>query len=203
MKNIKYYINRLGTLQVSIILLLVGVTFGILISNVFKNSYVEQIHYLESNVFSSIASNKINYSGLFLFTLKKNLKELSVFWLLSITILGVPYMVYKITALGFYASFFISVVTMNYGFKGIVLILAYIFPHGLIYLPVALLSLYKGFSLCKTIYFERNNHLDNIFTVLKSYIAIFLLLIMALVFASFLEAYVGGFFLKKTLAMFS
>lgn len=203
MKNIRYYINRLGIIQVSLVLLLIGLVLGVLIANLFKNSYLEQIQDLETNVFTSIAVNKINYSGLFIFTLKKNLKELARFALLSITILGIPYIIYKVLAFGFYASFFISVVTINYGFKGIILILAYVFPHGLIYLPVVLLSLYKGFNLCKTIYYDRNNHFDNIFSLLKGYIGVFLLLVFAIAIASFIEAYIGAFFLKKALSLFT
>ena len=143
MKNTRYFINRLGALQIAIVLLLVGVFLGILVSNVFSSSYLEQMVYLESNVFKSIALNKIDYFGLFMFTLKQNLKQLLIFWLLSITILGIPYMIIKIVAFGFSASFFISVVTMNYGLKGMLLVFAYIIPHGLIYLPVALLNLYR------------------------------------------------------------
>ena len=46
MKNIRYYINRLGIIQVSLVLLLIGLIFGVLIANLFKNSYIEQIQNL-------------------------------------------------------------------------------------------------------------------------------------------------------------
>ena len=153
-------------------------------------------------IFSEIVREKINYSQLFFYILKENLKEFMVFWLLSITILGIPYMVLRLIYFGFSLGFFISVIAMQYGFKGMLLILVYEFPHGLIYIPVILLSLYKGFVLCRSIYYDNRNITDTIRSLLKSYILLIIFLIALLLLGSFLEAYVGSFFLKKTLGFF-
>lgn len=153
-------------------------------------------------VFYEIVREKINYSLLFFFVLKENLKEFTVFWLLSITILGIPYMVLRLIYLGFSLGFFISVIAMQYGFKGIILILVYEFPHGLIYIPIIILSLYKGFGLCRSIYYDNRNITETIISLLKSYFLLILFLLVLLLLGSFLEAYVGSFFLKKTLGLF-
>jgi stage II sporulation protein M len=190
-------------MQVSVFLLIFGVFLGNLCANIFKETYVGQIQSYEANIFSRIVSNDINYAGLFRYILGKNFSSFLVFWLLSITILGIPYMALKITSFGFFAGFFISAVTMQYGMKGLLLVLVYVFPHGLLYLPVWLLSLYKGFELCRTIYHDNRTNIGSIAKLLKSYALIILILAAALLAASFLEAYPGAFLLKKTLGLFT
>jgi stage II sporulation protein M len=203
MKKLQFQVHKLNLLQISIIILIAGLLLGVLSANLFRDSYFEQMADYQNTVFVNIAKEKIDYSGLFAYVLRKNFKELAVFWLLSITILGIPYMVYKIAAFGFSAGFFISAVAMQYGFKGIIFILVYEFPHGLIYLPVALLCLYKGFNLCKSIYYDKKNYMGAIKAQLKPYFLLFLLLIILVIAGSFLEAYAGSFFLKKALGLFT
>ncbi|MBH1941475.1 stage II sporulation protein M [Mobilitalea sibirica] len=202
MKQLKLQLHRLSALQLAIILLILGLFIGIFFANVFRNSYQEQINEYQNTVFQSVTTKDINYSGLFTYVLGKNFKEFAYFWMFSITILGIPYMAYKIFSFGFSAGFFISAVAMNYGFKGILLILVYIFPHGLIYLPIAMFSLYKGYTLCQTVYFDNRNYLGSIFKLVKPYLLIILLLAIILLAGSFLEAYIGAFILKKTLGLF-
>ncbi|MBB2183061.1 stage II sporulation protein M [Lachnospiraceae bacterium MD1] len=203
MKRLKLYINRLNIIQVSIFLLMIGLFFGIICSNVFQDNYIQKIQEYEDNVFSKITSSDINYTGLFQYTLRKHLNEYFIFWLLSITILGIPYMAFKITSFGFFTGFFISAATMQYGMKGILLVLVYYFPHGLIYLPVALACLYKGFLLNRSIYHDNHSRMDSIFKILKSYMMILIFLAAAILIGSFLEAYIGGFILKKSLSLFT
>lgn len=202
MKQLKFQLHRLSVVQISIILLIIGLFFGVLFANVFQKSYDKQMLNYQNNVFSSITSSEIDYSSLFGYVLTKNFGEFAVFWLLCITILGVPYMVYKIISFGFFAGFFISAVSMQYGIKGILLVLAYVFPHGLLYLPIAVISLYKGYELCTSIYRDRRNHISSITAVIKPRLVVILTLAVVLIVGSFLEAYVGSFILKKTLGLF-
>jgi stage II sporulation protein M len=190
-------------MQISIFLLIFGLFLGILCANIFKGNYVSQLQIYENDIFSKIASSSIDYAGLFRYILGKNFNNFFVFWLLSITILGIPYMALKITSFGFFAGFFISAITMEYGLKGILLILVYVFPHGLLYLPIALISLYKGYELCRTIYHENRTNISQVAKLVKSYIVIILILVAALFLASFLEAYPGAFLLKKALAIYT
>ena len=203
MKQLKLQLNRLSVIQIAIFLLIVGLFLGVLCANVFRENYSEQMQNYEDNVFSEITANDIDYSSLFVYVLGKNLNDFIVFWLLSITILGIPYMALKITSFGFFTGFFISAVTMQYGLKGILLILVYIFPHGLLYLPIALISLYKGYELCRKIYHTNRTSLGGLTKPIKSHLIIILLLAAALLVASFLEAYPGAFLLKKALGLYT
>ncbi len=203
MKLLKIQINRLNAVQISLFLLILGLFLGVLCANIFKSSFVAQIQDYEADVFAKITANDIHYAGLFRYVLGKNFNEYIVFWLLSVTILGIPYMALKITSFGFFSGFFISAVTMQYGIKGILLVLVYIFPHGLLYLPIALICLYKGFELSRTIYHDNHTRMGGIAALVRSNLIIILVLAMALLAASFLEAYPGAYLLKKVLNLFT
>jgi len=203
MKLLKIKLQKLTMVQISILLIIVGLFFGILFANLLQPFYYEKMTYFHNHVFSDIVRENIDYSGLFFYVAGKNFREFIVFWLLCITILGIPYMIFKLLIFGFTTGFFISSIAMQYGMKGILLILAYIFPHSLVYIPVIILSLYNGYRLCKTIYYENTGHLGIIIKQLKSYIFLLIFLTVLLLLGSFLEAYVGSFFLKKILVLFT
>lgn len=202
MKQIRLKLLRLNVAQISVILVIIGLFLGVLFANLFQSFYYERMMAYHNVIFTEIVAENINYSALFFYILKENFKEFIVFWMLSITILGIPYMVLRLVYFGFSIGFFISAIAMQYGLKGILLILAYEFPHGLIYLPIIIFSLYKGFDLCKSIYYDNRNFSGMIMLQLKNYTLLIVFLAMLLLLGSFLEAYVGSFFLKKTLGLF-
>ena len=202
MKKFKLQLNRPSIVQMALILLIIGLFLGIVCANVFQENFTKQLKVYEDNVFTEIADSEIDHAGLFRFILGNNFSDFIMYWLLCITILGIPYMALKITSLGFFAGFFISAVTMEYGFKGIILVMVYLFPHGFLYLPIALICLYRGYLLSRDIYQTSHTSLAAILKPVRDNLLIILLLAVALVFASFLEAYPGAYFLKKALGLF-
>lgn len=203
MKPLKQQFQHFSAIQVFIFLLVFGLFIGILCANVFKEQFETQMNTYKSDIFPEIAAGKIDHPALFRYVLVKNYSDFIVFWLLSITILGLPYMAMKVTSFGFFSGFFISAVTMHYGGKGMLLILAYLFPHGLLYLPIALISLLKGYELCNSIYHDNRTRLGEIARQVRSRLSLIVILASALFIASFLEAYIGAFLLKKALGVIS
>lgn len=203
MKLLRAKLQKLTIFQISILLIIIGLFFGVLFANLFQPFYFDKMTDYQNNIFSDIVRENIDYSGLFLYVVSKNLREFVVFWLLCITILGIPYMLVKLFIFGFSADFFISSVAMQYGIKGILLILAYIFPHGLIYIPVILLSLLNGYRLTRTIYYDSHGQMGIIIKHLKSYLLLLIFLTVLILLGSFLEAYAGSYFLKKVLVLFT
>ena len=141
MKLLGLKIQKLNVIQISIFLMIIGLLLGVLSANMFQSYYYDKMMNYNNLIFSEIASKNIDYSGLFIYILNNNFREFIAFWLLSITILGIPYIVIKLITTSFSIGFFISAIAMQYGFKGILIILSYVFPHGIIYLPVILLCL--------------------------------------------------------------
>ncbi len=202
MKQLRLQLNRLNVVQIAVFLLIFGLFLGILCANVFRANFSERLMQYENSVFAEIADNDINYPGLFRYVLGNNLNDFIMFWLLCVTILGIPYIALKIASIGFFAGFFISAVTMQYGVKGLLLVLVYCFPHGLLYLPITIISMYKGFFMCREIYQSEHTTLGSLFRPIRANLITILVLAIALVFASFLEAYPGAYFLKKALSLF-
>jgi stage II sporulation protein M len=203
MKKLRLQLNRPNIIQVAVIVLIIGLFLGIVSANVFQESFTKRLQIYEDNVFTEIVDSEIDHAGLFRYILGNNFSDFIMFWLLCITILGIPYMALKIASFGFFAGFFISAITMEYGFKGIILVLIYLFPHGLMYLPIVLICLYKGYSLSRDIYQSSHTSLAAIIKPIRENLLVIVLLAVALIFASFLEAYPGAYFLKKALGLFT
>lgn len=189
----------MNILQIAILILILGLLFGILSANLFRSLYYDRMMTYNNIVFAEIAREDINYFKLFTYILGRSFREFVVFWLLSFTILGIPYIILKILAFGFSTGFFISAIALQYGFKGIIMILAYKFPHGIIYLPIIILCIHKGYCLTRSIYYENRDFSGAIIRQAKSYLLLWIFLAVLLVLGCFLEAYVGSFLLKKAL----
>lgn len=188
-------------MQISILLIIIGLFFGVFSANMFRSFYYDRMMSYHNLIFTEIVRENIDYSGLFFYILGNNFREFIVFWLLSITILGIPYIILKMLTFGFSTGFFISAIAMQYGFKGVLLILTYKFPHGIIYLPIIILCIHKGYSLTRSIYYENRDYMGTIIRQIKSYLLLWLFLSVLLILGSFLEAYMGSFLLKKTLGL--
>lgn len=202
MKRIRFQVHQLNISQVGIILLITSLFFGIISANLFRNTLVKDIINYELNLFININNNPLEYSKIFWYILLENLKQFLIFWMLSITILGIPYMAFKICSFGFLTGFYISVVSLQYGFKGLLLILVSEFPQGLVYLPVGIICLYKGYELSRKIYHDNRSHLMGLLNIIKPYLILILVLAIAILLGSFIEAYIGSFLMKKTIGLF-
>lgn len=202
MKRIRFQLNQLNITQVGIILLIASLFFGIISANLFRNTLVNDIVEYQLKLFIDINNNTLEYSKIFLFVLMENLKHFFVFWILSITILGIPYIAFKICGFGFLTGFYISVVSLQYGLKGLLLILVSVLPQGLIYLPVGIICLYKGYELTRKIYHDNRSHLMGLLNIIKPYFLLILILAIAILLGSFMEAYIGSFIMKKAIGIF-
>jgi stage II sporulation protein M len=203
MRHVRNQLYRMSMVQFALILLLVGLFFGILFANFFRTSFEAQLIGYRTKIFSNVTKDSINHAGFFRYVLINNLREFILFWLFCITILGIPYIAYKICSFGFFSGFFISAITMQYGPKGILLVLANALPHGFIYLPVAVMCIYKGFELCTKVSHDNHEHNGGLSDWIRTNIFLLFVLATGLLFGSYLEAYAGAYLLKKTLQCFA
>jgi stage II sporulation protein M len=201
LKTLKTKLQGMSILQISFLLMAAGLIAGIISANMFRPFYYERMISYHNSVFSDIVRENIDYKGLFIYILGKNFREFIAFALLSVTILGIPYIIFKIIAFGFTTGFFISAVAAQYGFKGILLVLAYQFPHGIIYFPIIILCIHRGFEICRSIYYDSRDYMGSIRRNIKAYLIFCLFISVLLAAGSFLEAYAGSFLLKKVLSL--
>jgi stage II sporulation protein M len=195
-------IKRLGEVKIGIIILLAGILIGILFAKIFKGFYWNQIDILDSSYFSKIRTTQINHSVLFQYVMWKNFRIYFLFWIFCITALGIPYMALSIWYAGFQSGFYLAVILMRYGLKGLLLLFGYTFPHFIIYIPVAFLCLRSGYWLCRSMYYDvKMNRRGKAERIAKQMILV-LLLGVALIFGGLLETYSGSYILKKILLLF-
>jgi len=72
-------LQKLTFVQLSILLIIVGLIFGILFANLFQPFYYDKMINFHNHIFSEIVRENIDYSGLFFYTLGKNFREFIAF----------------------------------------------------------------------------------------------------------------------------
>lgn len=191
----------LNKTQSAATLFLIGLLIGVFCANLFRKYYVSDMKVLDYTYHNIMENQSLDHIDLLKYTLMNNLREFLIFWVLCFTILGIPYVIFAIVYKGFEIGFLISAVTILYGSKGILLFFAYIMPQALVYVPVMLICLQKGYQLAQYSYYRSRNHTEMRRSVILGYIAIILLLVSMIGIGSIIETYFGSAFLKKTLEL--
>jgi stage II sporulation protein M len=195
-------IRKLGEVRVGFIILGVGFLLGIILSRVLKDSYWNQIDLLDAAYLSKIKNAVIDYSVLLRYVLWRTFSIFILFWILSATVLGIPYITLTLIYTGFQCGFFLSIILMGYGLKGILLILGYTFPHYIIYIPVAMLCLRSGYWLCTRLYHESKISSKSKVKIVTKHMIVIMILGVLLFIGALLETYAGTFILRKILLLF-
>lgn len=202
MQSIRLQLRKLGEVKAGLLVLVLGILLGILFAKLFKGFYWNQIDVLNTDYFNKIKDASIDYSVLFQYVMWKNLRIYILFWILSATALGIPYMALSIWYGGFQSGFFLAVILMRYGIKGVLLIIGYTFPHYIIYIPVALLTLRSGYWLCRSMYYDTKMSKRGRTERIAKQLIFILILGAALTLGGFLETYPGSFILRRILRLF-
>ncbi len=202
MDYINQQFKRLNDVKRGLIILAIGVILGILFSKIFKNLYWNQIDLIDSTYLNKIKSTKLDYSLLFNYVLWKNFRTFAIFWIVCITPLGIPYISLSLLYCGFQSSFFVTVILMKFGIKGILLIFGYTFPHYLIYILVVFLCLRSGYWLSNSLYSGLKLNKRNKVEQIIKHLVFIIILAGVLLLGSVLETYIGSNILKKILILF-
>lgn len=201
MKYINIMIKKYGEKGTGLVLLFSGIIIGILISKSLKGFYWNELDLLNDNYFDLIKNMEIDKKILRNYVLIKDLKNFILIWGLCFTKIGIVCLVFIILYYGMVVGFFISVLLMGYGLKGLLLLFGYTFPQLIIYVPVFVLSIQGGYWLCRNLYYNGLYH-KNRGEVVGKYIIFMLILGVFLVIGALLETYVGSFILIKILGAF-
>lgn len=202
MLSLRLRIKKLGEVKVGLIILAFGILLGIIFSKILKELYWNQLDIIDSSYFTKIRSINIDYHVLFRYVLWKNFRIFILFWILSATVLGIPYITLSILYGGFESGFFLSVILMRYGLKGILLLFGYTFPHYIIYILVALISLRSGYWLCRSMYYDTKMGRKGKVERIAKQLVLIVILGAALLLGVLTETYIGSFILKKILVLF-
>ena len=183
------------------ILFLIGLTLGVVFALLTKKYYLNDMKVLDYTYQNILSNQTLDYVGLLKFTLFNNLKEFALFWIMCLTVLGIPYLCLAICFKGMQTGFLLSSVVMIYSGKGILLFFAYLIPQVFIYVPVMILCLKKGYILAQQSYYRSKNRKVENDTSALGYAAIIMILLALLFLGSIVETYFGSAVLKKTLEL--
>ncbi len=107
------------------------------------------------NFFNNISTNKLNYGLSLKNTFIINIGFIILIWLLGISVIGIPIIIFLFFSKIFTLGFSISSIIFNYKLKGIPLAILYIFPHhvinGYIYMIILAYSLSLSLKIITTI----------------------------------------------------
>lgn len=128
----------LGTIAV------IAIIFGSLFSVILNDGDKTLVNEYINNFFENIKNNNLNYLDALKNGSINTFSYILIVWLLGISIIGLPIVIFMYFSKLFVISFSVSSIITNYGFKGCLLSFSYIFPHHIIYIIVhTLLTVYS------------------------------------------------------------
>lgn len=202
MNKMKFKLQNKEPLAIALVLFVCSFIIGILVSKIGSKLLMDGFDSLNQNYFNRISNMDIAYGDLFQYIIFSNYKKFIIYWLLSITILAVPYMALSIIKQGFQFGFLLSALIMQYKFKGFVLMLVYIFPQGLIYIPIMYYCLKAGYDIAFQIRTSNNGDSLHNISMLRNYRKLIILLTIGILIGAIIETFIGSFLLKKVLTLF-
>ena len=119
-----------------------GFLLGVLFFWLFHNSFTEELRSMNEKV-ALTAKQSQPFLAAFFYVAFERTKSFGLLWLLSVTKLRLPYVMFFVTYKGVGLGFLYSFFLFEYKLSGIRFCLYYLFPHMLILLPVFLLSIIK------------------------------------------------------------
>ena len=172
----RLYIILIG---LALLALIIGIVFLFMINNDSKL-------YIKDNLGSSITDSSSNIS-LFFKTLFNNFLYIIIIWLLGISIIGIPFVIFMYLFKYFLFGFSISSIIYTYGFKGILVSIIELFPHKLLFLIILILLTF--YSLSFSIILFTNLFLKRPINFRESMNKYVKILIISLTFTLFITLY--------------
>lgn len=197
--TINMFKERLGVVRFIVVLLLVGIVLGTIAANLLQRYYIDDLEMINRYFGTNIQLIKINYGSLLKYVLAKRLKEFIIIIGSGCIVFGVPLLSLTVLYKGLSIGFAISSSILCYGFKGIILYIAYVFPQCIIFVPVYFLMIKKSYSLCDTIYFSGKVTRKGRKSIANEYIPIISILLLFQVIGCLVETYINSSIVKNVI----
>lgn len=198
-KRVKNSINRQKKLYFFLIgLIILATILGILFWFIINKEDKLLVNNELTSFFTGIKDgNNINYLGSFFNSVITNLLYIGLIWLLGISIIGLPIIIGLIGLKGFIMGFSMSSIVSTYGLKGILGMIAYVFPHQIIFLLLLVLLGFYSISFCIKLFkylFLRQN--INFKDAMRRYLKILLISCIGAIVISLYETFIATYFIK-------
>lgn len=179
-------------------LMIIGFTAGIIYVFFLKGNDKSLVTNNVSNFFNLVkTSNGVNYSKSLFNSIGINLGYCLLIWLLGISIIGFPIILGVLIFKSFVLGFSIAGIILNYGFKGVLGAILYVFPHQIIMLCVFLLLSFYSLSFCYKLFQNLFLKKNIIFKYgMQKYTKILIISIIVVIINSIYEVFISTYFIK-------
>lgn len=180
-----------------IIVMSIGLICGIIYAIILNKSDHNLVTTSLNSFFTSIKNNDIDYKNALINSLVGNISFVTFIFLLGISIIGIPLIIFSLGISSFIFGFSLSSIIYTYHFNGILKAITYLFPHQLITLLMCLFlgfyALYFGIKLFK--YLFRGIDI-NLRSSMKRYIQVYITVLLIFIVCSFIEVFVSPALIK-------
>lgn len=178
-------------------LLLVGLIAGsIFVAFLNKSDQTILKEYLNTFL-NNIDKNQLNYHIAFFNTIIENCFFVLTIWLLGISVVGIPIMLFMFFTKAFVLGFSMTAIVLNYGLKGVLFSFFYLFPHHFINMALfIMLLLYSLTVSLKIIQAMIKKTSFDFKLIIKKYSIVLLISFIGVTITSLLEIYVVPHLLK-------
>lgn len=173
-----------------LVLLIIGIAAGTFFSLVISKSDKALVSDTIKNFFEAVQKNEINFMEVFKNTIFDNGTNSIFMWLLGISVIGIPILLFLYFSKAFILGFSIGSILLQYKAKGIFLCFFYIFPHQVLNLLLYTFLLLYALSLSIKLFFVliRRKTID-FKPIMNKYILVFVITLIGFLFTALYEAY--------------
>lgn len=179
--------------KVWIISFWIGLSIGVIYANIKWFNCTEEINTYITYWSDRIGNSDINKSDFQKYIFGYRIKEMLIIFVFNLTIAGKFFNCCYLGYCGYSSALMESILTLKYGYKGIVLYAQSILPHYIVYVIVLLFTLSRCEVINKAFFNDRKMFSGKSIGIneLKSIVLSALFIVILALFESFLESYIN------------
>ena len=183
-------------------LFLIGIIAGSIFITVISKTDQALVKEYIKEIINKIDKNKLNYLDALKNASISNLSFIIIVWLLGLSIVGIPIVVFMYFSKAFVLGFSLSAFILQYKTKGIIIALIYFFPHHIVnmiaYTLVMIYSLKISFILINSILKKKTISFK---PIMNRYLIVLGVSAGMIIVASLYECFVVPFIIKKLIGI--
>ncbi len=190
LKQKKKYVFLIG-------LAIIGIISGFIFSFIISKGDKLLVESSISKYIYNINNNNINYYKTFINSFSSSFLYTILIWILGISIIGIPIILFLLFLKGFILGFSIGSIINIYKIKGILGAILYIFPHHIIIMIIYILLSYFAFTFSKKLF----NYLflkqeENLKKYARKYLKVLLIAFVVILVCSIIETFLSPILFK-------
>lgn len=193
--NIKKYINNKNFIIFLLSFLILSIVIGILFYLYMNN---DDKTYINNNITSYFTIKKsYDYLNLLKNSIINNIGNTTIIWLLGISVIGIPIIVFLFFSEAFSIGFSLSAIIGKYKLKGFIGIISYLFPSKILYILTLFLITYFALrfsiQIIRYLFFKKDIDLRSYF---KKYFKQLIIITILAITCSILDVFITPFMIK-------